>query len=106
MGIPEPPFTSSVVMPKPSRNEPCSCGSGKKYKKCCGAAATAGGLPHTQAERAAAFDELEFFVDELWGEEENEAFAFFWGRYLEREDDLPAEFISMSKEVEAIRVRP
>ena len=24
---------------KPGRNEPCSCGSGKKYKKCCGAAA-------------------------------------------------------------------
>jgi uncharacterized protein len=22
--------------PKPGRNEPCSCGSGKKYKKCCG----------------------------------------------------------------------
>ena len=20
----------------PSRNEPCACGSGKKYKKCCG----------------------------------------------------------------------
>ena len=20
----------------PTRNEPCSCGSGKKYKKCCG----------------------------------------------------------------------
>jgi uncharacterized protein YecA (UPF0149 family) len=20
----------------PGRNEPCSCGSGKKYKKCCG----------------------------------------------------------------------
>jgi SWIM/SEC-C metal-binding protein len=20
----------------PSRNEPCTCGSGKKYKKCCG----------------------------------------------------------------------
>jgi SEC-C motif-containing protein len=25
--------------PKLGRNEPCSCGSGKKYKKCCGAAA-------------------------------------------------------------------
>lgn len=25
----------------PGRNDPCSCGSGKKYKKCCGAAATA-----------------------------------------------------------------
>lgn len=23
---------------KPSRNDPCPCGSGKKYKKCCGAA--------------------------------------------------------------------
>ena len=21
---------------KPGRNEPCLCGSGKKYKKCCG----------------------------------------------------------------------
>jgi hypothetical protein len=25
--------------PRPGRNDPCSCGSGKKYKKCCGAAA-------------------------------------------------------------------
>jgi tetratricopeptide (TPR) repeat protein len=24
---------------KPGRNDPCTCGSGKKYKKCCGAAA-------------------------------------------------------------------
>ena len=24
---------------KPGRNEPCTCGSGKKYKRCCGAAA-------------------------------------------------------------------
>ena len=23
---------------KPGRNEPCNCGSGKKYKKCCGTA--------------------------------------------------------------------
>jgi uncharacterized protein len=25
------------VAPTPGRNDPCSCGSGKKYKKCCGA---------------------------------------------------------------------
>lgn len=25
-----------TVSKTPSRNEPCSCGSGKKYKKCCG----------------------------------------------------------------------
>jgi SEC-C motif domain protein len=24
--------------PRPGRNEPCPCGSGKKYKKCCGSA--------------------------------------------------------------------
>lgn len=24
------------VEPKPGRNEPCPCGSGRKYKKCCG----------------------------------------------------------------------
>lgn len=29
--------TDTVTVNKtPSRNEPCSCGSGKKYKKCCG----------------------------------------------------------------------
>ncbi|RLC99295.1 MAG: zinc chelation protein SecC [Chloroflexota bacterium] len=27
---------SLVVEKTPSRNDPCSCGSGKKYKKCCG----------------------------------------------------------------------
>ncbi len=28
---------ATVVLDKtPARNEPCSCGSGKKYKKCCG----------------------------------------------------------------------
>jgi len=25
-------------MAKVNRNDPCPCGSGKKYKKCCGAA--------------------------------------------------------------------
>jgi uncharacterized protein YecA (UPF0149 family) len=25
------------VVKKPGRNDPCPCGSGKKYKKCCGA---------------------------------------------------------------------
>ncbi|MEH6634436.1 MAG: PBPRA1643 family SWIM/SEC-C metal-binding motif protein [Halioglobus sp.] len=29
--------TATVTVTKtPGRNEPCSCGSGKKYKKCCG----------------------------------------------------------------------
>ncbi len=28
--------------PPPTRNDPCPCGSGKKYKRCCGSAAMAG----------------------------------------------------------------
>jgi SWIM/SEC-C metal-binding protein len=24
------------VQPQPRRNDPCPCGSGKKYKRCCG----------------------------------------------------------------------
>jgi uncharacterized protein YecA (UPF0149 family) len=33
------PFLHPGRKPKPpvGRNEPCPCGSGKKYKKCCGA---------------------------------------------------------------------
>ncbi len=27
----------AAAAPKPGRNDPCPCGSGKKYKKCCGA---------------------------------------------------------------------
>jgi len=28
-------FVEMLESEKPSRNAPCSCGSGKKYKKCC-----------------------------------------------------------------------
>lgn len=34
-GILNKPITK-VFDRKPKRNDPCSCGSGKKYKKCCG----------------------------------------------------------------------
>ena len=33
----DPPSEPYVAPPKTGRNEPCPCGSGKKYKKCCGA---------------------------------------------------------------------
>ena len=32
------PSEPAQAAPIPGRNEPCLCGSGKKYKKCCGAA--------------------------------------------------------------------
>ncbi len=34
---PEPPEPYVRVQPKVGRNDPCPCGSGKKFKKCCGA---------------------------------------------------------------------
>ena len=34
----EPPLTVRRESPKIGRNDPCPCGSGKKYKQCCGAA--------------------------------------------------------------------
>ena len=30
------PIKPKIVEKKVGRNEPCPCGSGKKYKKCCG----------------------------------------------------------------------
>ena len=33
-----PPFQSGQASSKVGRNDPCPCGSGKKFKKCCGKA--------------------------------------------------------------------
>ncbi len=37
-GVPVTPDTYTRSEPKVGRNDPCTCGSGKKYKKCCGKA--------------------------------------------------------------------
>jgi SEC-C motif-containing protein len=37
--VQQPGQTVRREAPKVGRNDPCPCGSGKKYKKCCGAAA-------------------------------------------------------------------
>ena len=37
-GVPLKPAAYRRVEAKVGRNDPCPCGSGKKYKKCCGAA--------------------------------------------------------------------
>lgn len=39
---------------QPGRNEPCPCGSGRKYKKCCGAVSAGSGRSHAQHLRRAA----------------------------------------------------
>jgi hypothetical protein len=47
-----------MTMTKTNRNDPCPCGSGKKYKKCCGAEVT---VP-----RAPAFDPFSTMNDSAW----------------------------------------
>jgi len=86
-------------------NEPCPCGSGRKFKKCCGglgaaASARSAGVTHTQADRASAIEKLDFFIDELWGEEEEVAFEIFWGRHLGHEDELTEDMLIVSRNVQ------
>jgi len=40
-GLLAPPSPPAQKMPQPGRNDPCPCGSGKKFKKCCGKASPA-----------------------------------------------------------------
>jgi preprotein translocase subunit SecA len=42
VGGPARPATVRRTQPKVGRNDPCPCGSGKKYKRCCGVASEAG----------------------------------------------------------------
>ena len=42
VGGPTRPATVRRTQPKVGRNDPCPCGSGKKYKRCCGVASEAG----------------------------------------------------------------
>ena len=35
-GTPEPEEFQAIPQPRFGRNDPCPCGSGRKYKKCCG----------------------------------------------------------------------
>lgn len=65
-------------MAKVGRNEPCPCGSGRKYKKCCLTHA-GGGAPYTTADRHTALQRLLLSVhpDEL-----HDARDRFWGKHL------------------------
>ena len=76
-------------MSKPGRNEPCPCGSGKKFKKCCllaGASYT--GASYTGAERLSALAQLDRFIEDHLGPEDDAALEAFWGRYLDHDAEL------------------
>jgi hypothetical protein len=87
-------------MAKVGRNEPCPCGSGKKFKKCCGVDPTtmAGTVPCTRAERTAVLAMMDHYTDELLVDEEEDAFAEMWGRHAEREDELPPDLLALAND--------
>lgn len=82
---------------KPGRNDPCPCGSGRKFKKCCLTAAVSPG--YTRDERASAFARLDRFIADVMGAEDELAFDEFWGEHLEWEDELGPAHRQQSSDV-------
>jgi hypothetical protein len=74
---------------RPGRNDPCPCGSGRKYKRCCLERDAAG--RYTREERSSALAKLEDFVGHELGPEDDEAWLTFFGRWGERLEELDAE---------------
>lgn len=55
-----PPGTQKAKPKEPGRNDPCPCGSDKKYKKCCGAALLSEERPPCSVPECA--EQVEFFL--------------------------------------------
>jgi tetratricopeptide (TPR) repeat protein len=76
---------SSTMMAKSGRNDPCPCGSGNKYKKCCltkHEAADREGQVEAEAERAARAEAHRLHVREL-----KAAFAARMAGVIDHEED-------------------
>jgi SEC-C motif len=79
------------------RNDPCPCGSGRKFKRCCLGKDGSTGQPFTMAERESALAELFHFAHRPEFEAEHDvADGEFWE---DRFDDLPDE---EAEELEAL----
>jgi hypothetical protein len=78
-------------MKNPGRNEPCPCGSGRKFKKCCLTGPAVSDGRYSREDRASALAKLERFVAETMGAEDELAFEEFWGEHPEWEEELGPE---------------
>lgn len=91
------------AMAKIGRNELCPCGSGRKFKKCCGDAAGATqplADRYTREDRMSAFTRLNQYVDVFAVDEEDRAVEVFWGRFAGRADELPPERADLFDDIE------
>jgi hypothetical protein len=85
-------------MAKIGRNDPCPCGSGKKYKRCCLTELRARS-GFTRGERSSALDKLERFVMGDLGGEDDDAYEEFYERWHDRLDELDQSWMVQSEAV-------
>jgi hypothetical protein len=84
-------------MNKAGRNDPCPCGSGRKFKKCCLTAAVVPG--YTSGDRASALARLDHFVDRVMDAEDDLGFEEFWGEHMDWEAELAPTHRPQSQDV-------
>jgi ferredoxin len=80
---PAPPVPALAAVaaapPRVGRNEPCPCGSGKKYKKCCGRAAGPPPMPEAEAREPLLHELARFAGRSAFATELRRAFVQYWG---------------------------
>ena len=84
-------------MKKVGRNDPCPCGSGKKYKKCC--LSKGRQVQYTQQERDSALAGLYLYIERTLGRDDDEAFEEFWGKFEDHPDVLEDHQEGLSEHV-------
>jgi uncharacterized protein len=87
-------------MSQVGRNDPCPCGSGLKFKKCCLNKAEAAVKSYSSAERQSALAKLMRFSErEEFREIHKLALQLFWGDWLFERRDEDIERVMDSEQV-------
>ena len=88
----------SIVMDKIGRNDPCPCGSGKKYKRCC---LNEDGARSGFAvdDRNSALAKLDRFVEKELGKEDEAAYDDFYEPWEDRIEELDEQQTATSESV-------
>ena len=83
------------------RNDPCPCGSGRKFKKCCLSKSGAVPQSYSSAARSSALAKLmSFAARSRFKDLHRAAFALFWGDWLAEEPDERLKEVMASEPVE------
>ena len=83
------------------RNDPCPCGSGRKFKKCCLSKSGAISQSYRSAERNSALAKLmRFAARSKFKEIHHAALTLFWGDWLSDKPDHNLEKVMTSEQVE------